>query len=964
MKKNRIICILLLTFLPVLCACCLFGQQAQNTRRINNLISQIEDYNYRNFDSVLNISRRLIDLARSDNDILHELFAAYTICWNADQSRIRELQEYIRLGTQILINHAHELDSLDTLGIHRTSMLHATGVYYYMMGDYDEANEKFAAILNPGNTPMSNDSDLIRSSCYYLGQAYYSLGNYDKSMQYFDLGRQYIRRDQDYNYLQALNYQYYSNNLLATDQDKIAFDYLDRAIKILLSGEPTEQSRNAIKSYFIQISEYFTKKKQYITAHTYIKRAFLYYDKDDPDYVLGYRLLGNNCYNRNLLDSAGYFYSLSLKLADDLYGGGPLEKYVSVTGIANIYRDQSKFSESRDLYNQCIKEIAGINIRDALTVKNLSQVLLPVEVMNIMLEQARLYYKWFSSDQVISYLDTCNIILRNALLINDVSRRELLDPKTKEAKALIRAQLSSLGVEASIAAFQISGQNNYLEQAFSFMEDCKGNIILDKINEMSARKIAGIPHEILDKEMIIKSELSIKGEQFLHAESDHKNYAGLRNAYYDKLREYDMLLSEMEKNYPKFYHLKYAPEKTTLEDVRKSLPRRSLLIQYFTGNDKIFIAGITRDQIVIRSTEKNAEFEMYLKAMLQQLNNPDISESAADPGLFKEFTVSAHYLFKVLLAPVLKEIRSSVNKLIIIPDAALCYLPFEILLAKPYAGPLTYSALPYIMHRYRISYDYSASLFRENISTSAGNITYAGYAPTYDPKSGILSGNKDEIRSCSRIWKGNAFLGTSATERQFRQLATETSVLHLATHTLIDDSDPQRSCFTFAADKSGEDGLLYTYELYNMNIPAQLAILSSCETGAGSIRRGEGIISLARAFKYAGCRNILMSLWKVNDQTTNEIIVRFNKNLKRGMPKDKALQKARQYYLDNSSHLHPAFWSSFVLIGNDEPLTYPIKQLLYVSIPLMIILLVSFLNRKTLFRKTNNIKKTSSGVDN
>ena len=95
--------------------------------------------------------------------------------------------------------------------------------------------------------------------------------------------------------------------------------------------------------------------------------------------------------------------------------------------------------------------------------------------------------------------------------------------------------------------------------------------------------------------------------------------------------------------------------------------------------------------------------------------------------------------------------------------------------------------------------------------------------------------------------------------------------------------------------------------------------MSACETGIGKIARGEGIISLARAFKYAGCRNIVMSLWKANDKTTSGIMYDFCKNLKKGMPKDEALQRAKLKYLESSDHSHPFYWATFVLIGDNLP---------------------------------------------
>ena len=273
--------------------------------------------------------------------------------------------------------------------------------------------------------------------------------------------------------------------------------------------------------------------------------------------------------------------------------------------------------------------------------------------------------------------------------------------------------------------------------------------------------------------------------------------------------------------------------------------------------------------------------------------------------------------------------------------------------------------MPYLIKDYQISYDYSSSLVIENLDLKQKTRnSYIGYAPTYNDGSNgsnsnlpqfnlsSLMGNQDEIEECKKIWKGISLMGKKATEKSFKEFATKANILHLATHTFLDDENPQKSCFAFSHDdQSNEDGFLYTYELYNMNILAKLVILSGCETGIGNIKKGEGIISLARAFKFAGCPNIIMSLWKVNDQTTKEIMISFNENLKKGMKKDRALQQAKISYLNGSKNLHPYFWSSCVLIGNGDPIQYSGKAILYCMIPLCLILLVAIIKRKNLVFK-------------
>ena len=139
-------------------------------------------------------------------------------------------------------------------------------------------------------------------------------------------------------------------------------------------------------------------------------------------------------------------------------------------------------------------------------------------------------------------------------------------------------------------------------------------------------------------------------------------------------------------------------------------------------------------------------------------------------------------------------------------------------------------------------------------------------------------------------------------------------------HALVDDTHPLSSKLIFAPDQkdSLNDGFLNAYELYNMSINADMVVLSACNTGYGKITRGEGVMSLSRAFRYAGCKSLVMSLWQADDKTTATIMKLFYQNLAAGQQKDEALRHAKLSYLDHADPLtaHPYFWDAFIVSGN------------------------------------------------
>jgi CHAT domain-containing protein len=142
-------------------------------------------------------------------------------------------------------------------------------------------------------------------------------------------------------------------------------------------------------------------------------------------------------------------------------------------------------------------------------------------------------------------------------------------------------------------------------------------------------------------------------------------------------------------------------------------------------------------------------------------------------------------------------------------------------------------------------------------------------------------------------------------------------------HTIIDDKNPMYTKLAFSQNKEDiENSFLNTYEIYNMDINARMTVLSACNTGNGKLQKGEGIMSLARAFLFAGCPSIVMTLWAVEDNASGDLISSFYKYLSKGKSKDESLRLAKLDYIKNSdkTRVHPYFWSGYVNIGDTRSL--------------------------------------------
>ena len=201
-----------------------------------------------------------------------------------------------------------------------------------------------------------------------------------------------------------------------------------------------------------------------------------------------------------------------------------------------------------------------------------------------------------------------------------------------------------------------------------------------------------------------------------------------------------------------------------------------------------------------------------------------------------------------------------------------------------------------------------------------------------------LPGALNEVNALSDILDNQAFINQEATETNFRKNAQDYGMIHLATHAIVDENSAEsaRLVFNLEAD-STNDGYLYPHEIYNLELNAQLVTLSACNTGFGKIKKGEGVMSLSRAFAYAGVPATVVSLWPASDKSTPELMKYFYQNLTDGQAKDIALNNARKQYLSTATGKarHPFYWGGFVLIGDNTPIKKGVNMLLW-FVPMII----------------------------
>ncbi|MCG8615075.1 MAG: CHAT domain-containing protein, partial [Desulfobacterales bacterium] len=333
------------------------------------------------------------------------------------------------------------------------------------------------------------------------------------------------------------------------------------------------------------------------------------------------------------------------------------------------------------------------------------------------------------------------------------------------------------------------------------------------------------------------------------------------------------------------------------------------------------------------------------------------------------YVKSAYNLYSILLESDYEILEG--KKLIVVPDDKLSYIPFDAMLtAESDTSRLNFRKLPYLVKEYPISYTYSATLlfdYFENEKEAQKDLL--AFAPIYTGAD-ILNAGQDtlrsgllpipavdqEVESISNYVSTDKYMDSLAQEKTFKKLAPHYDILHLAMHTIINDTLPMFSKLAFSSPNSGdsEDGWLNTNEIYTMDLKARMAVLSACNTGSGKLQKGEGVMSLARGFLYAGCPSIVMTLWEVEDESGVNIMSDFYRLLSKGKSKNEALRLAKLGHIENADPLkaHPHYWLGYVAVGNPDPLYFS-KDIYFILVVfgLVILVLIDQVYRKKRARK-------------
>ena len=673
-----------------------------------------------------------------------------------------------------------------------------------------------------------------------------------------------------------------------------------------------------------------------------------------------YNLLGLIYTDRGQFGEAVKYFKKSLDLSVFAYGTTKRREIAKIyISIGELFLIQNQPEQSLDYFQEAlISVVADFEASNPEINPEIDQLYSENTIFEAMEGKSRAFKMMYNQSEDIKYL---SFALANYQLIRAVERLLRMDFQHESSKLLLSRESHIRSEEALEVVYQLYEtieDSAYLEEAFRIIENNKASVLLASVKDLKNKDFANIPNWLLSKEQQLKSMKSIYQRQLLEYKlapgEDSMAEKELQSKMYRLDNELLVIEDKLKQEFPNYYQLKNASTASiSIADIRKLVvDKHNDLLEYFVGNRAIYILHISRNNTRLIRIEKDTAFEEQVLSLINMVMDSNIATSR--PGDFGKLSAS---IYEKLINPL--KIDEKVKNLIIIPDGVLGYLPFDILTDKNEFKKLNYSDLPYLIKNYALSYAFSANVLFENQNYQVekdGKRTFLGVAPIYHESNqfAYLPFSKSEVEKIQARLGGEILLAGRATKAKFKSMARDYRVLHISTHAATTDSLPLYSWIGFSdlSSQNQDHYKLYLSELYAMNLGAELAVLSACETGRGRFSRGEGIMSMARGFAYAGCQSIVTTLWPVNDATTAKIMEKFYLHLQKGQPKAAALRNAKLDYLKNGSvdelGAHPFFWGAYISIGNVNPIyqknNYTV--FMWIAIAFLILAIITFIYLK------------------
>ena len=823
------------------------------------------------------------------------------------------LQNYNLAERNYLLSNKYLLKQL-------ISLYNNIGITYRFKLDFNKALQYFEQALSLLINELNAPSEDIASINYNIAEIYYATKNDKKAIELINANIKSAYAEDQIMYYELLSFIY------QLDQDKTkAKKNYQKAIELTVAI--SEINSIDVVFAYLNYSNFLISIDQFTEAQIFLDKAYNILELNKPI---------NGLILSKYFKARGLITNLKPIEYQNFESFKTQKKQNIILAIAYLKQGLESLNFP-DNFNPVNSLESGkiLSLTESITILKLI-----AKRYNDLADLERTNDKPIFTESMSKTIETYQII---SSLIQQ-ARKEISDDKSKMELNTLEYETFNQIINISYSAYSITNNEKYLEFAFQNAERLKSSSLFDKISNQLALDNSLVPDSLLNLERKINSTITIFTEKLNDEQNNIEPDSILINKYnteiFTNTRHREELNRHIETEYKDFYELKYSNSMLSVKEIQQKLSKDQIILEYVLNESdtitELYSFVISSDKIDFYKQKVNVDFMNSIENMFKFISNTDYMFTKNEDS--KQFCISSNILYNFLILPFKNQLEN--KNITIIPDGKLNYIPFDGLLQDlpDTSKTIEFNQLSYLIRNYDINYSNSANLlFKQIHSTKTNNrIKAIAFAPIYKAGESIeiaqnkyplitLAGVQKEVSRISKIVDTDLFLGEEATEDNFRKNAGEYDILHLAMHAFINDTLPALSSFAFTqniTEDPTKNGLLNTADIYNLQLNAKLTVLSACNTGTGQLKKGEGIMSLARGFLYAGCPSIIMSLWEVEDESGTQIITSFYKNLKKGKTKSESLRLAKLEYFESvgSRRAHPHYWLGFVSIGENSPL--------------------------------------------
>lgn len=865
----------------------------------------------------------------------------------------RKSIEYFELSQQL------KTSLYGSESIQAANALNNIGTTYDKLGNYGKAMDYYNSAEKIINRQYGDSSLMISDVYINKGNLYNRQMQNDIAIKYYNkaltIKTKYLSADNS----QLANIYNNIGSVFEKNEDFIsALSYFNKAL-VIRQKSRGQMSQDVAESYN-NIANILLKTGKLSEALEKYSEAEKIYLKLYPsgNILLGntFNNIGNSYAKQNIPDSSILYFNKAIAIYKNILGDKHPSLSIIYNNLGDIYLKLGNFGDALKYYQFALAANHQYFNSDAPmdNIPSMNGYFDQSVFLKSILSKASAYVLHYiaaeSGKKEIRDLQMAlhSYVLGDSLVGN--MRRSSVTKADKIAlgETALKCYEGAIEVCTELANYTTARDSVsfYKSEAFNYAEKSKASALLEAIAGQDAMKLSSVPDSLKIRENNLSADISYY-EKLLADKS--KNEATIRNQLFRLNQDYNNLIRNIEISYPDYNSLKYAGKTTSLNELQSILDPEMQVRMYVIGYSYVFIFCISKNNLEIYTSKVYQSIGDTVKKYRDCL----ILQSARYNQLYRDLGFNLYnYLF-----PDNPE-NTSVKELVIIPDGKLAQIPFETLLYQRQTGSVDkYQDYPYLLKKFSISYSFSASLFYQRKTKTPPTDSYrmVALAPVFtnstirnlilDNRGGGLDKNSAErpnsfnanISSLESTeieakeiysifnkkgYRSKAMLFSSAgKDFVLSDSVRKFNIIHFATHGFVNSESPELSGIQLAVpDKPEDNGILYSGDIYNMKLKAELVVLSACETGLGKISKGEGIIGLSRAFLYAGASNLIVSLWKVSDVSTSDLMIAFYNNILANKKTDHSysdeLRAAKLKMISDMKFAQPYYWSPFILLGN------------------------------------------------